>query len=157
MYKAHKRILLVQIIATTAVAYYFDVPFNRVTSDSIAVVSIGIAVYLTAITLLIGSKIADSMREIDHIIQTKTKLGVLIAYIRCAVLIGIASILDNCFLIVYKFEEPEELEQVAKSWVNLYRMVSAIGVALFIATLIFMYLIFRFISVSIMNKENRSV
>ncbi len=111
---------------------------------------------MTAITLLIGSKIADSMREIDHIIQTKTKLGVLIAYIKCAVLIGIASILDNCFLIVYRIEDPEELEQVAKSWVNLYKIVSAIGVALFIATLIFMYLIFRFISVSIMNKENRS-
>lgn len=156
MYICHKRILILSSITVGIISYLLNIPFEKIASDSITVVSIAIAVYMTAITLLIGNKIVESMGRPDDFIKTKTKLGVLVTYLKSAVLVGILSILDCCFLKIYIVKDPNQLEDCFKIFNEIYKIVSAIGLALFITTLLFMLLIFRFIATTILNQNRRS-
>lgn len=156
MYTYHKRILFLSFFTVGFLSYFLNIPFEKIASDSITVVSIAIAVYMTAITLLIGNKIVESMGKTDSFIKTKTKLGVLVTYLKSAVLVGVLSILDCCFLKIYTVEDPNQLEGCFKNLYEIYKIVSAIGLALFITTLLFMLLIFKFIATTILNQSRQS-
>lgn len=152
MYPVHKRILACCFIATGLISFWLNIPFEKIASDSITIVSIAIAIYMTAITLLIGSKIVESMGKADDIIKTKTKLGVLTVYLKSAVWTGIISIIDCCFLKMYADEYYHGIDDVTQVFQIVYRIAASFGMALFVITLIFMILILYFISASILKQ-----
>lgn len=147
MYKRHSYSLVIITILSGFASWTLNIPYVEFASDAITVVSTAIAVHLTAITLLIGTKIADFMRKQDKYIPSKTQLGVLLTYLNRAVIMDIISIITSC---------------IAKSYCNVsfsvlhpntYKLISAIGVALFIATIFFMWVIFQFIASALLRNE----
>lgn len=110
--------------------------YSKIASDAIAVVSVAIAVYLTAVTLLIGSRVAEYMRKQDARIPTKTQLGVLISYLSHAVVTGILSIVVSCAVLLEKVPSGEP--SIVRS------TLSAFGFSFFTTTLLFIALIFWF-------------
>ena len=149
LYKRHRILLVILLLLSYTFAWSYNVPFKLIASDTITLNSIAIAVYMTAITLLIGSKTADAMKKPDYEIKTKTQAGVLIAYLKRAMLVGIFSILDSFAVKMYCNEEL--LTQ--KPYV--YKVISSVGFALLSLTIFFMWLIFRFISTVIINESHR--
>lgn len=101
LYKRHRVFLILLLLLSYIIAWINNVPFALIASDTITLDSIAIGVYTAAITLLIGSKTADAMKRPDHEIKTKTQMGVLIVYLKCAMLTGISSILNSFIVKMY--------------------------------------------------------
>lgn len=148
MYKEHFIPLIVIAVLTAATSWIFNLHYEKIASDAITVVSIAIAVCLTAITLLIGSKIADAMKHQDPKIKTKTQMGVLISYLSRAIRIGILSITVSCVAEIYCTDKFNSTHP------NLQHAISSTGFSLFAATLFFMWIIFKFISAALLRNSS---
>lgn len=153
MYHSHKRIIYIALSVSFVLEFYFNIPFEKVASESIIIASTTIAIYMITTALLIESKLSESMRKPDSIIKTKTKLGVLTTYLRNAVFVGVCLILDCCFLKMYAKEYCQEIDSVGQACETIYRISSSIGFSLLITTLIFTLLLFQFLSVSLLNSR----
>lgn len=132
-------------VFVTAISWTLNLPFEKVVSDAITVVSIAIAVYLTAATFLMGSKTATNMKKQDKQISTKTQLGVLVSYLSHAVFVGILSILVG-FVVLLQKDVAIVNNVIAKT-------ISSLGCSLFIITILFMWKIFRFIAGALLKEE----
>ena len=122
MYHSHKRIIYIAFSVSFVLAFYFNIPFEKIVSESIIIASTTIAIYMITTALLIESKLAESMMKPDSIIKTKTKLGVLTTYLRNAVFVGICLILDCCFLKMYAKEYCQEIDSVGQACETIYRI-----------------------------------
>lgn len=148
LYKRHRILLVMLLLLSYITAWIYNIPFKLIASDTITLNSIAIAVYMTAITLMIGSKTADAMKKTDYEIKTKTQMGVLLAYLKRAMLVGIFSILNSFAAKIYCND------QLLTQKPYIYKAISSTGFALLIVTIFYMWLIFRFISAVIINDSH---
>ena len=85
MYKRHKVLLLICIIGTFLMAFFFNWEFEAVAEVAITVASIAMGVYIAAVSALLGSQYAQELKsKTDPEYPTKTLLGVLASYFRLA-------------------------------------------------------------------------
>lgn len=105
MYKRHKRQLSICVMATTAMAFMFDWDFTPIAEIAVTVASIAMGVYIAAVSALLGSQYAKDLKgTTDSELPSKTLLGVLADYFRCAGFSCILLILTSClFLIPSKY------------------------------------------------------
>ena len=101
MYKRHKRQLLICVMATTAMAFMFDWDFTPIAEIAVTVASIEMGVYIAAVSALLGSQYAKDLKgTTDRELPSKTLLGVLADYFRCAGFSCILLILTSCLFLI---------------------------------------------------------
>ena len=105
MYKRHKRQLSICVIATTAMAFMFDWDFTPIAEIAVTVASIAMGVYIAAVSALLGSQYAKDLKgTTDRELPSKTLLGVLADYFRCAGFSCILLILTSCLFLLKSWQ-----------------------------------------------------
>lgn len=151
MYKGDTISLWIAIALVGLLSWNCQFPYEEIASDAITVVSIADAIYIAAATLLIGSKTAGAMKHTDPQIPTKTKMGVFVSYLRSAIIIGSLSIMGSIISKAYFTDNNFCIQHEL-----LHRVVSAFSFAMFVATLLFMLIIFKFITVTLVNESHNN-
>lgn len=101
MYKRHKRQLSICVMAITAMAFMFDWDFTPIAEIAVTVASIAMGVYIAAVSALLGSQYAKDLKgTTDSELPSKTLLGVLADYFRCAGFSCILLILTSCLFLI---------------------------------------------------------
>lgn len=101
MYKRHKRQLSICVMATTAMAFMFDWDFTPIAEIAVTVASIAMGVYIATVSALLGSQYAKDLKgTTDRELPSKTLLGVLADYFRCAGFSCILLILTSCLFLI---------------------------------------------------------
>ena len=101
MYKRHKRQLSICVMATTAMAFMFDWDFTPIAEIAVTVASIAMGVYIAAVSALLGSQYSKDLKSTtDRELPSKTLLGVLADYFRCAGFSCILLILTSCLFLI---------------------------------------------------------
>ena len=78
MYKRHRIAGASIFVIILVVAFLLDADYSKISEAAISVVSIALAVYIGAASVILGSDFADKLkRQRDIEIKTKTGLGVL--------------------------------------------------------------------------------
>ena len=101
MYRRHKVTVAVLFLLTSFLSFKLKADYNNIAEEAIAVVSIALAVYIGAASVLLGSPFAQRLKEHrDDLIRTKTSLGVLAEYLRVAGKFGLATIIVSTLFAV---------------------------------------------------------
>lgn len=154
MYKRHKIAVAAIMIIVTAVSWIFQFDYQDIAETALTVVSIAFAVYIGAISALLGSPYAKRLRAIrDQEIDTKTMLGVFSGYLNTAVLFCLLTISTSC-LYIFHFGSKFLLQfQKLKSFYSvLSRFSCSVSCGMLGVNILFMWLIFKFLIVSLSNS-----
>lgn len=101
MYKIHRLLSAFIFILTFLTTLFLEADYSRVSEIAISIVSISLAVYIGAASVLLGSDFAKKLKDInDPEIKTSTQLGVLSAYLRIAGKWSIVTILASAIYIL---------------------------------------------------------
>ncbi len=159
MYKRHKILIIVLSIIVFFAASMLNADYSGIAEASISVMSIAIAVYIGAASVILGSSYAEKMKgQVDPEIKTKTSLGVLSSYLRIAGSFNVSTIvistiyvlnLDNHFMNL--FPERNSLCVYFRGVIS--QMISSFACCLFAVNIVFMYLILEFL----INSMTKSV
>lgn len=160
MYKQDKRRLWYIFIVVFILSFSLDVHYSKIAEQCISLVSISMAVYIAATSVLLGSSYAKVMdTRTDEEIPTKTSLGVLTSYLRTAGSFGVVSIaisvlyvLDIGAVIMNALPATNKFFVAVKYLIP--RLASAISCFIFAANIIFMYFILIFLINSISKSVN---
>lgn len=111
MYKRHRIAEASIFVTILVVAFLLDVDYSKISEAAISVVSIALAVYIGAASVILGSDFADKLkRQRDIEIKTKTGLGVLASYLRIAGFCGLATIaISAVYLLDMDFQAIQEM------------------------------------------------
>lgn len=159
MYERHKRLIVIIFIAVLIAAIILNADYSKIAEASISVMSIAVAVYISATSVILGSTYAEKLKgQVDSKITTSTSLGVLAAYLRNAGALAIIMIMIST-LYVLKIGTPKPIAILLTNngWHTIgtliLRVVSAISCGLFAVNIVFMYLILLFL----INSMSKSV
>lgn len=145
MYRRHKVLLTLCFVGVSIAAFVLRLNFTEMAETSITVASIAMGVYVAAVSALLGSKYAKNLSQItDSEDSSKTLLGVLAGYFRCAGKWCISIILVGC---VY---------QIPSKWQYpfiIVRLSSAVSYGIFSINIVLFWLILGFL----VNSLNKSV
>lgn len=145
MYRRHKVLLRFCFVSVSIAAFVLGLNFTEMAETSITVASIAMGVYVAAVSTLLGSRYAKNLSQItDSEDSTKTLLGVLADYFRCAGKWCIAIILVGC---VYQIPSKWQYPPI------LVRLSSAASYGVFAINIILFWLILVFL----VNSLNKSV
>ena len=150
MYKRHKVLLLICIVGTFLMAFFFNWEFEAVAEVAITVASIAMGVYIAAVSALLGSQYAQELKsKTDPEYPTKTLLGVLASYFRLAGASCVLLIIISCAFLI-----PTNLD-LTNNFVNLFfRCGECLSYAVFAANIIFLWLILIFL-VNSLGKSSK--
>lgn len=154
MYKKHKTAVVVVMLSVTAISWIFQFDYENISEIAITVVSIAFAVYIGAISAILGSPYAKRLRSIrDQEIRTKTLLGVFSGYLRTAVLFCILTISTSC-LYIFRFGNRLlfQFPILEKIYPALGRFACSVSCGLLGINILFMWLVFKFLIVSLSNS-----
>lgn len=159
MYERHKRLIVIIFIAVLIAAIILNADYSKIAEASISVMSIAVAVYISATSVILGSTYAEKLKgQVDSKITTSTSLGVLAAYLRNAGALAVIMIMIST-LYVLKIGTPKSIAILLTNngWHTIgtliLRVVSAISCGLFAVNIVFMYLILLFL----INSMSKSV
>lgn len=159
MYERHKCLIVIIFIAVLIAAIILDADYSKIAEASISVMSIAVAVYISATSVILGSTYAEKLKgQVDSKIKTSTSLGVLAAYLRNAGALAVIMIMIST-LYVLKIGTPKPIAILLTNngWHTIgtliLRVVSAISCGLFAVNIVFMYLILLFL----INSMSKSV
>ena len=159
MYERHKRLIVIIFIAVLIAAIILNADYSKLAEASISVMSIAVAVYISATSVILGSTYAEKLKgQVDSKITTSTSLGVLAAYLRNAGALAVIMIMIST-LYVLKIGTPKPIAILLTNngWHTIgtliLRVVSAISCGLFAVNIVFMYLILLFL----INSMSKSV
>lgn len=159
MYERHKRLIVIIFIAVLIAAIILNADYSKIAEASISVMSIAVAVYISATSVILGSTYAEKLKgQVDSKITTSTSLGVLAAYLRNAGALAVIIIMIST-LYVLKIGTPKPIAILLTNngWHTIgtliIRVVSAISCGLFAVNIVFMYLILLFL----INSMSKSV
>lgn len=150
MYKRHKIVLLAVFVGTFIITYLYGLDFAPIAETAITVASIAMGVYIAAVSALLGSNYAKSLRQItDKEYPNKTLLGVLADYFRIA---GAFCI----FLIVigYIYTLPAKVDISSTTISYILRSGAAISYSVFSVNILFLWLILQFLINSLGKATN---
>ena len=144
MYTRHKVEGIALFIIVTVLSYSASVSYEDLANAAITVVSISVAVYIAAMSSLLGSPYANHLKAVvDKKIRGKSQLGVLATYLRTAGLCGTITIITSC---LYLIPSP-----VTVSF-HITEFFSSISCGIFAVNILFLWVIFRFLSVALINS-----
>lgn len=159
MYERHKHLIVIIFIAVLIAAIILNADYSKIAEASISVMSIAVAVYISATSVILGSTYAEKLKgQVDSKITTSTSLGVLAAYLRNAGALAVIMIMIST-LYVLKIGTPKPIAILLTNngWHTIgtliLRVVSAISCGLFAVNIVFMYLILLFL----INSMSKSV
>ena len=159
MYERHKRLIVIIFIAVLIAAIILNADYSKIAEASISVMSIAVAVYISATSVILGSTYAEKLKgQVDSKITTSTSLGVLAAYLRNAGALAVIMIMIST-LYVLKIGTPKPIAILLTNngWHTIgtliLRVVSAISCGLVAVNIVFMYLILLFL----INSMSKSV
>ena len=159
MYERHKRLIVIIFIAVLIATIILNADYSKIAEASISVMSIAVAVYISATSVILGSTYAEKLKgQVDSKITTSTSLGVLAAYLRNAGALAVIMIMIST-LYVLKIGTPKPIAILLTNngWHTIgtliLRVVSAISCGLFAVNIVFMYLILLFL----INSMSKSV
>lgn len=159
MYERHKCLIVIIFIAVLIAAIILNADYSKIAEASISVMSIAVAVYISATSVILGSTYAEKLKgQVDSKITTSTSLGVLAAYLRNAGALAVIMIMIST-LYVLKIGTPKSIAVLLTNngWHTIgtliLRVVSAISCGLFAVNIVFMYLILLFL----INSMSKSV
>ena len=109
MYERHKRLIVIIFIAVLIAAIILNADYSKIAEASISVMSIAVAVYISATSVILGSTYAEKLKgQVDSKITTSTSLGVLAAYLRNAGALAVIMIMIST-LYVLKIGTPKPI------------------------------------------------
>lgn len=158
MYRRHKITCTVLSTITFLGVFILKADYSKIAETAISVVSIALAVYIGAASVILGSDFADKLKkQKDNQLKTKTSLGVLAGYLRTAGTYSLLTIiistlyiidLDIPFIddILIHFKHPEYIQ-------TLQHFFSAVSCSLFVVNIFFIWLILIFL----INSMTKSV
>lgn len=159
MYERHKHLIVIIFIAVLIAAIILNADYSKIAEASISVMSIAVAVYISATSVILGSTYAEKLKgQVDSKITTSTSLGVLAAYLRNAGAFAVVMIVIST-IYVLKIDTPRPIAILLTNngWHTIgtliLRVVSAISCGLFAVNIVFMYLILLFL----INSMSKSV
>ena len=77
MYERHKHLIVIIFIAVLIAAIILSADYSKIAEASISVMSIAVAVYISATSVILGSTYAEKLKgQVDPKITTSTSLGV---------------------------------------------------------------------------------
>ncbi|MCD8017215.1 MAG: hypothetical protein LUE97_05355 [Oscillospiraceae bacterium] len=101
MYRRHKIVGSFVFIVTFSVATLLNADYSNLAQTAISVISIALAVYIGAASVILGSDFAGKLKaQRDSEIETKTSLGVLAAYLRTAGICAVGTIAISAIYIL---------------------------------------------------------
>ena len=176
MYKKHKVMLFMFSIVVAAVFALLDLHINSIASDVISVVSISSALYLAAYAGIQASvHLKEKLKEPDSILKHRTQRVVLNSYIKTALVLNVITIVFVCVNSVvadrvmqfeaqsgscvikqfmeYISKQPVQKETVPSIWLWVKRVLNLMSTALFVANLIQMCFIGKFVTNRILFDE----
>ena len=159
MYKSHRRLIVIIFIAVFIATMILSADYSKIAEASISVMSIAVAVYIGATSVILGSTYAEKLKgQVDSKITTSTSLGVLATYLRNAGAFAVVMIVIST-IYVLKIDTPRPIPILLTNngWHTIgtliLRVVSAISCGLFAVNIVFMYLILLFL----INSMSKSV
>ena len=148
MYKRHKVYTVFLTLLTLFLCYGLNVDYSRIAENAVTVVSISFALHITVASSLLGSDYSRYLKKhTDPYNPTKSRLGVIVAYLQNA---GIISVLTITISTLYMLM-PDDFQMLSQSeFLNrhldfLRRIISSASCALFAINFLFLWLIFIFL------------
>lgn len=140
----HKIVIIITFALTSLISFLIEINYIEIAEIAVTVVSIALAVYISAATALLGSNHAKRMRkQQDKKIKDKFSLGVLVNYLQNAGALGLATIIISCAYISKAFCCEHEF---------LVIFVSALSAGIFAVNLLFIWIILKFILTAMLNS-----
>ena len=154
MYKRHKILLFFLSITVFVLSFIFKADYSLVSELVVTIISIALAVYIAAASVLLGSPFSKELkRQIDKEDKTKSLLGVLSVYLRKAGAYSIVSIIISCLYSIspsisvpFSIESIQHIFVYRDLFVNIF---SSISCTLFSANIFFLWQILKFIIFSL--------
>lgn len=144
MYTRHKIAVFAVFILTAIFCYFAEILYENLAITAITVVSISVAIYIAAMSALLGSPYADRLKSIrDSKIVGNSQLGVLTTYLRVAGNIGVLTIVISILF---------QIPAVITVPPPLRRLVSSFACGTFAVNVLFLWLIFQFLTTSLVNS-----
>lgn len=147
MYTRHKVEGIALFIVITAISYYTNLSYDNLANVAITVVSISVAVYIAAMSALLGSPYANRLKSVaDKQVRGKSQLGVLTAYLRAAGRCGTITIIISC---LYLIPSPITIPFYTT------KFFSSISYGIFAVNVLFLWIIFHFLSVALVDSAQK--
>lgn len=136
MYFKDKIILFIVSCISLVSSWLWKFDYADIASDSMTIISIALAVYMTIFSSLMSSELADKMKKTkDNYFKEKTEMGVLQTYLKNAIYVGCINILLSCGVLII---ESKKINQY------IYLFISSIGITTLVCNIYFMYLMYKF-------------
>lgn len=151
MYKKH--LLLAAFVFGTvfAVSFMLQVDYWNISEDAMTLVSIAIAVYITVPSFLVGSPYADKLKRTPDPKRTgMSQLGTLRDYLRDSMFFSILTIVLRA---VYALKLVN-FGKYCNNKIDVDLLISSFSCAVFALDILFLWLIFKLILVTMMNAAN---
>lgn len=157
MYKRHRIVSIILFAAIFIMTYLLKADYSQIAEAAIAIVSIALAVYIGAASVILGSHFAEKLKnQRDGEIGTKTSLGVLATYLRIAGIFGLVTIVISA-VYALKVELPCEFLSCSTFGYSLLEIASQIlssfACGMFSLNILFIWLILLFL----INSMTKSV
>lgn len=128
MYKRHIIIIMIVCAIVGGLSYYLKLDYNKIADAEIDIMSIASALYLAIYPLLQGSETLIKRLQVpDKLLPLNTQMGVLNAYIKIGLIMGIISIILGCIDLLIVGSIFENIEE-QPLWYSLF---SALAIAQF--------------------------
>lgn len=158
MYRRHKIACAVLFVLTFLAAFILKADYSKMADSAISVVSIALAVYIGAASVILGSDFAGKLKkQQDSQLTTKSSLGVLASYLRIA---GICSLLTVIISAIYildldiSFFDNVLIKYTQVENAQIFQhLFSALSSSLFVINVFFIWLILIFL----INSMTKSV
>ena len=147
MYIRHRVSIFVAFLLPAVIAGVLNIEYENLASTAITIVSISVAVYIAAMSSMLGSPYANKLKAVpDSKIHGKSELGVITTYFRTAEGCGVITI---CISVLYQIPSPVVILPLVK------RILSAISCGIFAVNILFLYLLFQFLATALINSTQK--
>lgn len=158
MYRRHKIECAVLFVLSFLATFILKADYSKIADSAISVVSIALAVYIGAASVILGSDFAGKLKkQQDSQLTTKSSLGVLASYLRIA---GICSLLTVIISAIYmldldiSFFDNILIKYALIENIQIFQnLCSALSSSLFVINVFFIWLILIFL----INSMTKSV
>lgn len=158
MYRRHKIACAVLFVLSFLATFILKADYSKIADSAISVVSIALAVYIGAASVILGSDFAGKLKkQQDSQLTTKSSLGVLASYLRIA---GICSLLTVIISAIYMLDlDISFFDNILIKYALIentqifQNLCSALSSSLFVINVFFIWLILIFL----INSMTKSV
>lgn len=148
MYRRHVLTLKALVFIATLFSYYLRFNYCSLAPHALTLVSIVVAVYIAAPSALLGSRYAQELKALrDTEDPTRSLLGVLSEYLKWACRFGLLTIIISSYYIV----RTVTFSGITAGSLCIEYILSALSCGIFCANIFFLWLISKFLIVSLSN------